>query len=49
MGCRYSRMGGQTAHGLGFPLDAGSGGFVQTFGLEQGEGHFPVQQCVVAQ
>ena len=39
----------QPSHGLGLTLDAAAAGFVQPLGLDQGEGHFPVQQGVVGQ
>ena len=32
-------MGAEAAHGLGFLGDAGAGDFVQTLGLDEGEGH----------
>ena len=41
------RVGAETAHGLSLPGDAGAGDFVQTLGLNQREGHLPVQQGVL--
>ena len=41
----------QVTHGLGLPGDAGAGAgdFVQALGLDQREGHLPVQQGVLGQ
>ena len=39
----------ETAHGLGLPGNPGAGGLVQTLGLDQGEGDFPVQGAVMGQ
>ena len=43
------RMGAKTAHGLGFPGNAGSRDFVQSLRLDEGERHLPVQQGVLGQ
>ena len=43
------RVGAETAHCLSFPGDPGAGDLVQTLGLDQGEGHLPVQQGVLSQ
>ena len=40
-------VGAQPAHGLGFSGYAGAAGLVQALGLDQGEGHLPVQCRVV--
>jgi hypothetical protein len=40
-------VGAQPPHGLSLSGDAGSGCFVQTLGLDQGEGYIPVQQAVM--
>ena len=45
----YVGVGAQPSHGLCFPCNTGSGSFIQSFGLDQGEGHFPVQEGVVSQ
>ena len=42
-------MGTQPPHGLGFTLYAFTGGVIQPFGLDKGEGDFPVQQCILRQ
>ena len=42
-------VGAQPAHGLGLALDSGSGGFIQTFSLDEGESYFTVQCSVVGQ
>ena len=36
-------MGAESSHGLGFTLDAYSGGFIWTVGFDQGESNFSVQ------
>jgi len=36
------RMGAEAAHGLSFAGYAGARNIVQTLGLDEGEGHFPV-------
>ena len=40
-------MRAQAPHSLGLTSDTGAGGLVQALGLDQGEGHFPVERSVV--
>ena len=42
-------VGDEAAHSLGLTGNAAAAGFVQSLGLDQREGHFPVQQSVVSQ
>ena len=42
-------VGTQPAHGLGLPVDPGHAYFVQALGLDEGEGHLPVQHGVLGQ
>ena len=39
----------QTAHGLGFPVHSGHADIIQTLGLDQREGHLPIQHGVLGQ
>ena len=42
-------MGAEAAHGLGLAGDARPGSLIKTLGLDEGEGHLPVQQGVLGQ
>ena len=42
-------LGAQAPHGLPCPLDASGGNLVKALGLNQSEGHIPVQQGIVGQ
>ena len=44
-----ARMVPQATHGLGLAADACPGLLVQTLALDEGEGHVPVQACIVGQ
>ncbi len=47
--CDDVRVGAEPPHGLGFSGDSGAGHLVQALGLDEREGHFPIQQGVLGQ
>ncbi len=41
------RVGAEAAHGVGLSGDAGAGDLIQPLSLDEGEGHFPVEERVL--